>query len=393
MNRLMGLLENFLVQESLQREEFTFKLQLVRIYRQYNLPKHLRLALEQLRKIHEKYPGKNAEFHQHAYELTYESYLYQHDLGRAALQHPQEVSNNLDLSYLCRKLRQTCYMVSRKAVFNKDYDFGMLPVAIRYIEQQDLLRVPAIAIYYYIYKSFQEGADEQYFTELRGLINRYAALFPPREIYDIYLLAINYCIRKLNEGNEAYLHLGLDLYKEGLKEKHLLPEDRLSRTTYSNIVGMGLKARDFAWVHSFIQKYKNKLVRQYRASTYAFCLARYEYEQQHYDEVILLIHSMKYPDTLIGLVAKTLLLKVYYETEEFELLQAHLDAMDVFLRRKKVIGYHKRNYQAIIRLTRKLIKVNHYNRQAVRNLAREIRATEGITERAWLLRQVDSFMR
>ncbi|MEO0777604.1 MAG: hypothetical protein AAF146_13645, partial [Bacteroidota bacterium] len=57
--------------------------------------------------------------------------------------------------------------------------------------------------------------------------------------------------------------------------------------------------------------------------------------------------------------------------------------------RKKVIGYHKSNYKNIIRYTRKLLKVNPYNKTALQRLGGEIEAANPLTEREWLLRQLE----
>lgn len=67
------------------------------------------------------------------------------------------------------------------------------------------------------------------------------------------------------------------------------------------------------------------------------------------------------------------------------LLDSHLSAMLRFVKRKKIIGYHKENYQNLVILTLKLIELNRYDKAAVEAMKLTIETTEPLTERPWLL--------
>jgi uncharacterized protein HemY len=59
--------------------------------------------------------------------------------------------------------------------------------------------------------------------------------------------------------------------------------------------------------------------------------------------------------------------------------------MKSFIRRKEVIGYHRKNYQNLIRLTQKMMSVNHFEKSEIAKFRTEIEATDILTERGWLL--------
>ena len=105
-------------------------------------------------------------------------------------------------------------------------------------------------------------------------------------------------------------------------------------------------------------------------------------------EALDLINNVQFSDVLVSLAAKTIILKIYYHHEEFDLLDAHLNAMDKFVRRNRVLGYHKSNYLNIIRYTQKLIALNVYDKAAVKNLKTSIEREEKLTEKKWLLEQL-----
>ena len=62
--------------------------------------------------------------------------------------------------------------------------------------------------------------------------------------------------------------------------------------------------------------------------------------------------------------------------------------MKAFLRRKEIIGYHRRNYRNIIRYTIKLLHLNPHDKAAAQQLRDKIGAEAVLTEKAWLLAQL-----
>ncbi|MCE2789492.1 MAG: hypothetical protein LW630_06215 [Saprospiraceae bacterium] len=118
-------------------------------------------------------------------------------------------------------------------------------------------------------------------------------------------------------------------------------------------------------------------------------MANIFYAQKRYDEAIESLQDVEFEDHLSNLFAKTIQLKIYYETGSDRLLDAHLDAMQVYLTRKKIIGYHKNNYAKIIKFTRKLIRLNPFDQKAKSALLEQIRQEKLIPDREWLLREVE----
>ena len=121
---------------------------------------------------------------------------------------------------------------------------------------------------------------------------------------------------------------------------------------------------------------------------YNFNMANIFYAKKQYQEALDALRYVESDDHLSNLFAKTLMLKIYFETKEERLLDSHLDAMQVYLTRKKIIGYHKTNYSNIVRYTRKLMRLNPYDHLAKSKLADNIRNEKLLPDRDWLLRQL-----
>lgn len=389
MSHLTKLIEHFLTYQSFFSDEITVKTRLAQIYRQRQLPKQFNRAYRDAEERLSDSPYQNAEFFEQSYQLQLEAYNFHAARKRINELNLQEIADTLDIAYLSQKLRQTCYAISHQTVYKAEYQFGMVPELLKYVEDQDLLEVPAIALYYHCYYTLRGPGQEQHFLAFKNLILKHDGHFPPDEMRDLYLFAINYCLRDYNQGSTTYVADLLDLYRSGLEKKYLLSDGRLSRFTYLNVATLGLILEEYEWLNFFLKEYKSTLEPAVQESIYSFCMARLAYSQKNYDQALVLLQQVEYKDLLLNLSAKTVMLKIYYEWEAFDLLEAHLEAMMVFLRRKKVMGYHKENYTNTIRMTRKLLELQPYDKVGKQNLRKEIEGLKHVAERSWLLQCLD----
>ena len=94
-------------------------------------------------------------------------------------------------------------------------------------------------------------------------------------------------------------------------------------------------------------------------------------------------------DLLLNLDSRVMLLKMYYETEELDALDALLASFKVLLlRKKKVIGYHSAHYLNTLRYIQKLVRLNKNDKKATATFQAEIVANKSVIEKEWLLEQV-----
>ena len=385
----MKALESFLIYDEIRQDEIYTKTALARVFRKRRLDRTFQKNLKQIQSLQEKHAFRNSRFLRNQYLAQQEEYTFIVSQNRTIPMNLQEVSNSLDVTYLADKLRQTCHMQAHQTVYKAEYETGLLKEVLQYVENNKFLNVPAIAIYYYIYKAITEKEEEAHFQHLKREVMEYGHLFPPSEIRDIYLLAINYCIGRMNAGDGAFTREAFELYRRGFDENILIENEAMSRWTFQNVALIGLKLQEYDWVERFIKNFQQYLEDKHRDSVVAYSLARMYYEKGNYDDAMQQINAADYDDILINLNAKTLLFKMFYEQEELDALESLLESMRNYLVRKKVIGYHKSNYKNIIRYTKKLLKLNPYNNGQKEKLRKEIESAAPLTEKEWLLRQVE----
>jgi hypothetical protein len=103
---------------------------------------------------------------------------------------------------------------------------------------------------------------------------------------------------------------------------------------------------------------------------------------------MLNLQEADYKDLINNLIAKTLLLKIYYETDEFDALDAHLQSMQRFISRQRVIGYHRDNYLNIIRFTRKLTQLKWSDAAEIMSFRNQIDSAAPLTEKDWFFEMI-----
>jgi hypothetical protein len=302
----------------------------------------------------------------------------------------QEIADTNDVAFFASKLKLNCLMLSHQAVFKTEYKFRLLDELLKYLEtNHQFLEIPAIAIYYYQFKAITNQENEAYFRKLKEQIIKNGQLFPLEELGGIYKLAINYCIGRINAGRTNFIQESFDLYREGLERKIFFENGVLSRFTFGNIVSAGLNLKEFNWVENFINQYDSFLEEKHREGLVDYNKARLYFEKKDYKAAMKLLAQLDYDDYLITLSSKTMLLKMYYELDEYNTLDSLLGSMNTYLQRKKVMGYHKANYKNIIHFTKKLLRTTPYGREQKEKLRQELEAANPLTERKWLLEQLD----
>lgn len=382
---LLGVAEQYLLVRNYRNNPRKAALTLAAEYRALGLTRHVEKQWRTLDAAQESEPHQNVDYFHHAFLIEQERYNFLAGQQRMAELNLQAISDHLDVYYLAQKLRQVCFALAHQTVAGARYDHGLLPEVLQALELGKFADVPAVSVYYHCYRALTEPQDEQRFRTFKALLLAHSVAFPASERRDLLLLATNYCIRRFNEGEPLYAREALDLYRAGLHDDTLLLNGLLSRFTYRNIVSMALIGKELDWSEQFIYAYRIRLEDKHRDAAFAFNLARLEYARGRYDRALPLLQNAEYSDLLLNLSAKTIALKIFFETGQYDLLDAHLDALRNFLRRHRELGYHREHYRNLLRFLQKILKTGPADRPARAAIAAEIRQTKVVAEREWLL--------
>ncbi len=299
----------------------------------------------------------------------------------------QKILDNNANFFVINTLRYACASLTHQNLFKTEkYKVHFLEAIIQQIEAGDFAEVKSIQLYYACYQTLFYPKEEQYFTKVKNLISSYKTILSPKEFRDIYNVAINYCIKQLNAGNTHYIKEGYNLYMQGIESKALIDnEGYLSRFAFKNIVALGLNLGYMDTIHNFLSQKQELLHPDFRKNYIQYNWAKYYFSQKNYHEAERFLIQTDFNDLFINLDAKMMLLKIYVETELYNLLEPFAKSFLQFLRRQFDMGYHLANYTAIVEITVQIARGQHHPDL----IKQRITITNPLTEKKWLFDLLD----
>lgn len=314
----------------------------------------------------------------------------------------EDKSARLDEFYMVAKLRQACEAVNRQNIIQQQYDIRFVDTVNQMVELQPELKqqVPAIDIYQHILLTLTQPEEEAGYFRLIELLQEHQNRFGTDELRSMYDYAQNYCIKKINTGKTDFVAEIFRLYQLLLANGVIFIDDELSQWDYKNIVTVGTRLKEYEWTEQFIDDYKDRLPEENRLNAYTYNLANYYYSRQLYDRALELLRDVEFTDLYYGLGARSLLLKIYYEAEEYDPLYSLFDSFKVYLKRHKLISeYQYRAHFNLVRFTKYMtdlrLRLVSANKETLwRDLSRikqRINIAGEITNASWLNQQIVIF--
>ncbi|HNG90061.1 MAG TPA: hypothetical protein PK858_07645, partial [Saprospiraceae bacterium] len=388
---LLKAIEEYLLFVDYTSDRVQYQIGLTRIYRRRKLEKAYaqahRLGTQNL----ESQNLRNDYYLLNKFFFEQEEYEHKMSITQNAPVNLQETADALEKWFLEERLRISKDMLAHHNIFQKiEYDHGLLDQALAYVSEKKMLDEPALAVYYYTYMALTNPTEESYFDRLEHFIHHEMGRFNPPEVRTLYLAALNYCVPKINQGRLDFARRAFEIYRKGLENKFLLEDGTVSRFTFGNAVAAALKIREFGWAEKFIHDFQEYLEEKQRNSTVNFNLSRVYFERGDYDKAQELLTQFEYDYFYLNIIAKTMLLKIYYEQDEFDALESLLESMRIYLQRKEALDPNRKAaYKNMISLMKKLVNLNPYAKAPKEKLRELILSTQPLMERDWLLKQVD----
>jgi hypothetical protein len=280
-------------------------------------------------------------------------------------------------------------MLSHESVSSHKYKFLFKDAILEHLANDGYLETPPISIYHQICMSQLEPEEEKYFFTLKDLAKESIEQFPPNEAEQIYAVASNYCIKKVNAGNQKFLQEYFEIYQELINKELIYKDGELSPYVFRNIIGFALRLGKYEWTKDFINNYKSKIPDTLRENAVSFNSATLHFYQKNYDKVIELLNTVEYEDFSYNLNSKTMLLATYYEIDDFEPLDSLMESFRTYLNRHKEIPENRRKlYFNLIKFTKKLTKLIPGDKKALQKLKEEVQNTKGIASLNWLKEKI-----
>lgn len=381
---LMRIAKTYLIQKQLDTDEPLAAHLLAKAYAERGLDDLQTLSLQDGLAKNGAHTLRNASFHLGNYRL-YDDLFEQISLSRRKGEMPFEaMSFELTAFFVAELLRQACLQLSYQAVSAREISLPMLDEALAWCDNRKDTEGGIWSVYQSAFLCLKTS-NALYFKDLKTKIQTYSQNLSKKERRTLYLFMLNFCIRKVNEGANVYFNEIFNIYKEGLETHALFENGFLSRFTYKNAVTAAMRLGEWTWARDFIENYQKYLPAKDRRSAYAYNLGAWHFRQGDYKAATRLLQGIDFQEVFANIGARQMLVRMFFETQDFEALTATLDSFQTYLNRQKDIGYQRDNYLNFIRIVRRMLRLDLKNEGVRSVLISEINTMPTLAERNWLL--------
>ncbi|GJM32985.1 MAG: hypothetical protein DHS20C18_19860 [Saprospiraceae bacterium] len=352
-----------------------------------SLHKNVKQLCRKMEKTLATLPYRNADFYNQQY------LFYNLNDQYFTSQKIRKFDNNLfkagqqfDVYFLSNKLALLCATLERQGIFSHNDRIPLEEEILAIVKSKQFQDIPAISVYGSILLMLKEENEVVHYRDFRTNFKHHSSSFSTSEIQLFYQYAINYCTRKIRSGHKTYAEEMLELYQESLAGGYLLDHDQISPWAYKNIIKLGLGLKRFEWVESFIREFTPKLPEDKKQDAFHFNLADLYYHRKAYDEALQQLNILEFSDVHYKLDARVILLKIYYETKEYEALHSLISSFRIFLlRHSEITKSIKTPYLNFLSILNRML-----NQGKTASIEVRIKQTSLLSSRSWLLAMVEA---
>lgn len=386
---------SFLAIRQYQQQEIRQKIDLLPILSAPSLRTHYRGVLRHIEQQLGQADAVQTDLHFDRYQLARATYKNKELSGnlKESCRHLELTDLHFDRYYFVQKLKHYCDALGYRNFISEEIDIRLLPGTMPYLVQQDFFGDLLIRAYYLVAEMLNHPEREVAFSELKRLLFDKCSQFPKTELKPLFIHLNNYCIhKKINVGETSFFHELFEIYQFALdKEIFHNKNGLLPQQDYKNIITVGLHVKAFDWVESFIKKQTQDLPQDQRENALTYNLAKVYFSRGEYEKVISQLQEVEYDDIVYALGSKLLLLKTYYELDEYLALDSLIDSFRIYLRRNKTISTQvKRQYLNILRFVKKMSTVDPYDNEALKRLFGQAQECKALADKSWILNKIKS---
>ncbi len=390
MSELLRIVREFLIYQEMQNDLCRSELYWVKVTRKRGLEKNLQIAFREAEKSIEQIGKANIVRYLLDFQFTMEKYDWELKAQRAQILPFEALTTALNNWYAGQLVQlstmdETQSSLRKQARTEPEWIAQLLEILPGKPHETEV----GIALYHLGMQMLTQVDAKDLPAQFRQQLAENLPDLPHDEAKGLLMLAINHGIRRINAGQREAIRSVQEFYLLGL-EKQVLQDERgiLSKYTYNNVLMTFVALQDWDAALVFLEKYREQLPKDEQENIYAYNLAIFRFRKGDYAEALTLLRDVTFPDAMYNLESRKMLLKIYYEQGDFDPLESLLDNLQTWLRRHGELGYHREMYRNLARFMARLLRLPPGDKEGRQKLAKKIRDTPLVAERAWLLEKV-----
>ncbi|MBC8047573.1 MAG: hypothetical protein H7Y00_12310 [Fimbriimonadaceae bacterium] len=242
--------------------------------------------------------------------------------------------------YFLDTMRMYCELINRRNLKGIEFNKKELQSFLQYFHENksEYNLHPLLQIYFYVFGFLKNSDDEEAYMQYKKILIEYVGQMPVRTARELCLYGQNQCVKHINLNHHKYLSELFDLYNIMLLNNIMYEGQYMSQWTFKNYITVALRLKEFYKAENFIETYKHKILPDVQHDAYHYNLASLYFEKNDFDAAMVALNKIHSNDAVYYLDGRSILLKIYFEKEDFETLASLYHSVRVYLLRNKKLS-------------------------------------------------------
>jgi DNA-binding winged helix-turn-helix (wHTH) protein len=330
-------------------------------------------------------PQAHPEYHLALFQLEFQELESTTTIARRRLPGKIEgILQRLDTYYMIKKLQLCCELVNMQNMMAASDNVLLFNEIMEYVEKNKAILPVTGMVYYYIINMLKYPENTAHYDLLIKTLHAEEANFPAKELRELYHYALNYCIKQINLGNIVFQREILHTYKRMLRQNMLHIGRHIPEHNFKNIVTVALREHETEWTLQFIDEHIKQVAPESRHNAYHYNIANYYFSGREYKQALLHLQKVQFNDPYYALDTRCMMMKIYFELGEEQVLDSHISAFRVFLHRSKTISDFQRTiYKNLVNYTSRMMHAAQ-NERKLKTLKTQIENAKQVADLRWL---------
>jgi len=327
----------------------------------------------------------------YAQKFTMESenllYLHHKELSMTKDNLP-ELIEGLDIYYLISKLKLYIICVSyMRMSAKKSYDMKAMDAIVPLLSLPQYADHPLIHVHQLALNLLKTDDITQY-KKLIELLDIKEGFISKKDLNDFYIIAANFCSKKIKEGNCEFYQHAFDLYRM-MDSKDLLKEGTfMSINKLKNIITLSCRLNEFDWAKKTIEKYRSTLEKEHANSVYHFNMGAVAFYQNDFKTALSHFIRVEKVNLAYDMDCRIMLLKSHYELDqEYDerTIRTFLLSERFIQSHKGLIQRDKDAYKNFVRILINIYNTRHgAGRMTPEKIQKKLEKLEFVSDKKWL---------
>jgi len=302
---------------------------------------------------------------------------------------PTQLTFSLDWYYLILKLKDYCILLDKSGKQKTSFDQTSLRHFLTYLQGFDWKAIPLLRLYYTTAQTLLYPEEPKHYFALVALLKHFESSIEQTEVLELYNFAQNYCVKRINRGDSAYLKKLFALYQYLLAKEVIVSDGVLNHLYYKNIMVIALRLKEFTWAGEFLHQYKNYILPKHRQNAFYYNSGILHFYRKRYGKSMQAMLKVNDKNPLYILETKACLFKSYYELEETEALLLLAHNFKTYVRRQKQLpDTVRKGYLNMIQLSCRLACINPWEAGKLERLKKKFERSSFLPDGNWLLSKI-----